>query len=182
MDPRAGLDDVEKRKFSPLPGLELQSLRDAARDQLLYRLSYPGFSSFMLYISKLKYVKAARDTEICHCFGLRRKSKKKNPGLYSASELYRSSDRRLLAKLVPRGRSDASRCLITISGSQRTYYYLRAITVRPPTYQWARNKRERYIVSVYDLKCSCCGVLTPYSFVGGYQLQPLSSVLWRQSL
>jgi hypothetical protein len=39
MDPRAGLDDVEKRKFLTLPGLELQPLSRRARSQSLYRLS-----------------------------------------------------------------------------------------------------------------------------------------------
>jgi hypothetical protein len=40
--PRAGLDDVEKRKFLTLPGLELRLLGRPARSQSLYRLSYPG--------------------------------------------------------------------------------------------------------------------------------------------
>jgi hypothetical protein len=40
--PRAGLDDVEKRKFFPPPGLELRPLGDPARRQSLYRLRYPG--------------------------------------------------------------------------------------------------------------------------------------------
>jgi hypothetical protein len=40
--PRAGLDDVEKRKFLTLPGLELRPLRRPARSQSLYRLRYPG--------------------------------------------------------------------------------------------------------------------------------------------
>jgi hypothetical protein len=35
--PRAGLDDVEKRKFLTLTGLELRP----ARNQSLYRLHYP---------------------------------------------------------------------------------------------------------------------------------------------
>jgi hypothetical protein len=43
VDPRAGLDDLEKKKFLTLPGLELPAL-----SQSLYRLSYPG--SFSLYI------------------------------------------------------------------------------------------------------------------------------------
>jgi hypothetical protein len=30
-DPRAGLDDMEKRKFSTLPGLELRSLGSPTR-------------------------------------------------------------------------------------------------------------------------------------------------------
>jgi hypothetical protein len=40
--PRTGLDDVEKRKFLPLPGLELGRLGRPARSQSLYRLRYPG--------------------------------------------------------------------------------------------------------------------------------------------
>jgi hypothetical protein len=48
--PRSGLDDVEKRKFLPLPGLELRSLSRPNRSQSLYRLSYPGFHVHMYYI------------------------------------------------------------------------------------------------------------------------------------
>jgi hypothetical protein len=43
--PRAGvdrLDDVEKRKFLTLPGLELLPHGHPARRQSLYRLRYPG--------------------------------------------------------------------------------------------------------------------------------------------
>jgi hypothetical protein len=40
--PRAGLDDVEKRKFLTLPGFELRTLGHPARNQSLYRLRYPG--------------------------------------------------------------------------------------------------------------------------------------------
>jgi hypothetical protein len=39
---RAGLDDVEKKKFLNLPGLELRPLGRVARSQSLYRLRYPG--------------------------------------------------------------------------------------------------------------------------------------------
>jgi hypothetical protein len=42
MNPRAGLDDVEKRKFLTLPGLELSFLGRPARSQSLCRLRYPG--------------------------------------------------------------------------------------------------------------------------------------------
>jgi hypothetical protein len=42
VNPRAGLDDVEKRKFLTLPGLELRPLGRIARSQSLYRLGYPG--------------------------------------------------------------------------------------------------------------------------------------------
>jgi hypothetical protein len=44
VDPRVGLDDVEKRKFFTLPGLELRPLGRPVRSQSLYRLSYPGSS------------------------------------------------------------------------------------------------------------------------------------------
>jgi hypothetical protein len=42
--PRAGLDDVERRKFLTLPQLELRPLARPARSQSLYRLSYPASS------------------------------------------------------------------------------------------------------------------------------------------
>jgi hypothetical protein len=42
VNPRAGLDDVEKRKFLPLPELEVRPLGRPARSQSLYRLVYPG--------------------------------------------------------------------------------------------------------------------------------------------
>jgi hypothetical protein len=42
LDPRAGLDGVEKKKFLTLPGLALRLLCRLARSQSLYRLSYRG--------------------------------------------------------------------------------------------------------------------------------------------
>jgi hypothetical protein len=42
MGPRNSLDDVEKRKFLTLPGLELRSFSSPARSQSLYRLRYNG--------------------------------------------------------------------------------------------------------------------------------------------
>jgi hypothetical protein len=42
VDDRPGLDDVEKRKFLTLPGLELRPLGRPARSQSLCRLRYPG--------------------------------------------------------------------------------------------------------------------------------------------
>jgi hypothetical protein len=47
VDPRIGLDDVEKRKFFTLPGLKLRPLGRPARNQSLYRLRYPGSPSNM---------------------------------------------------------------------------------------------------------------------------------------
>jgi hypothetical protein len=40
LDPRAGLDDVERRKFLTLQGLELRPLGLPARSPSLYRLRY----------------------------------------------------------------------------------------------------------------------------------------------
>jgi hypothetical protein len=48
VDPGACLDDVEKRKFLTLPGLELRPLGRLARRQSLYRLRCPS-SSLHLY-------------------------------------------------------------------------------------------------------------------------------------
>jgi hypothetical protein len=42
VDPRAGLDDAEKREFLTLPGLELRTLGHPAHSQSLYRPRYPG--------------------------------------------------------------------------------------------------------------------------------------------
>jgi hypothetical protein len=47
--PGVGLDDVEKRKFLALPGLELLPLDHPARSQSLYRLRYPGSSILRYY-------------------------------------------------------------------------------------------------------------------------------------
>jgi hypothetical protein len=40
--PRTGQDDVKKRKFLTLPGLELRFLGRPGRSQSLYGLRYPG--------------------------------------------------------------------------------------------------------------------------------------------
>jgi hypothetical protein len=45
--PKAGLDDVEKRKILILQGLELSLLNRPARSQSLYRLSYPSSLKIM---------------------------------------------------------------------------------------------------------------------------------------
>jgi hypothetical protein len=42
VDTRAGLDDVEKRKFLTPSGLELRPLGRPAHSQSLYRLRYPA--------------------------------------------------------------------------------------------------------------------------------------------
>jgi hypothetical protein len=52
VDPRASLDEVEKKKFLTLPVLELRPLGRPARSQSLYRLRYPGSSrlAFIIYM------------------------------------------------------------------------------------------------------------------------------------
>jgi hypothetical protein len=60
MGSRTGLDDVEKKKISPLPGLELRPLYLSARSQSLYRLSYPCSSPFTgdhTYLKSGNYLK-----------------------------------------------------------------------------------------------------------------------------
>jgi hypothetical protein len=52
--PRAGLEDVEKRKFLTLAVLELQPLGCPARSQSLYRLRYPG-STRKVFSSQLDF-------------------------------------------------------------------------------------------------------------------------------
>jgi hypothetical protein len=50
MGTRTGLDDVEKRKILPPPGLELLYLGLPVRNQSLYRLCYPGLNGSKLYV------------------------------------------------------------------------------------------------------------------------------------
>jgi hypothetical protein len=63
VDPRAGVDAVEKRKFVILPGLELRPLCRPARGQSLYRLRLPG-SLYIIYRPK----NAARNSKEAHYF------------------------------------------------------------------------------------------------------------------
>jgi hypothetical protein len=48
--PRAGLDDVEERKFFTLPGFELRPLGRPVRKKSLYRLRYPGSNNNCIQI------------------------------------------------------------------------------------------------------------------------------------
>jgi hypothetical protein len=64
---RAGLNDVEKRKFLPLLGLELRPLGRPGRSQSLYRLRYPGTRVLggggeYKYFSRPKYQTVAAST------------------------------------------------------------------------------------------------------------------------
>jgi hypothetical protein len=53
VDPRAGLEDVEERKFLIQPGLELQLLGCPSSSQSLYRIRYPGVTG--------------RNRNVCRC-------------------------------------------------------------------------------------------------------------------
>jgi hypothetical protein len=78
----AVLDDVERRKFLILPGLELRPLGRPARSRSLYQLSYPGShiikyrGHFILpqdyYDLKQKYADKRRSSEEICSFGLQR--------------------------------------------------------------------------------------------------------------
>jgi hypothetical protein len=53
--PTAGLDDVDKRKFLTLQGLELRPLGHPARRQSLCELRYPGSYLINLYEMKILF-------------------------------------------------------------------------------------------------------------------------------
>jgi hypothetical protein len=53
VDTRAGLDDVEKRKFFTVSRLELRTFGRPARSQSVYRLRYPGSFKHYRGITKL---------------------------------------------------------------------------------------------------------------------------------
>jgi hypothetical protein len=50
VDPRARLEDVEKRKFLTLPGLEPRPLSHPARSQSLYQLLYLGSNNLQVML------------------------------------------------------------------------------------------------------------------------------------
>jgi hypothetical protein len=54
VDSRAGLDDVEKRKFMTVPGLKLRHLCCPARSHSLYRLRYPA-PEIATYVAKITF-------------------------------------------------------------------------------------------------------------------------------
>jgi hypothetical protein len=66
VDPRAALDDVEKRKFLTLPGLEIRHLGRSAFCQSLYRLRYP---SSLAHITGIYYT-----AHVIKCINAVRKS------------------------------------------------------------------------------------------------------------
>jgi hypothetical protein len=73
LDPRAGLDDVEKKKFLTLPGLELRSLGRPARSHSLgpvvgvyeYGREIWGFKRGQLFIDCLRKYRISMET-LCY--------------------------------------------------------------------------------------------------------------------
>jgi hypothetical protein len=68
--PRAGLDEMEKRKFLTLLGLELRPLGRPARSESLYRLRYPGSYKIQQYISDLQVFATKYTGNITYTFVL----------------------------------------------------------------------------------------------------------------
>jgi hypothetical protein len=60
--PRTDLDDVERRNFLPLPGLELRPLGRHTRSQSLYRLRYPARNIEHYARKTSKYPTLLKDT------------------------------------------------------------------------------------------------------------------------
>jgi hypothetical protein len=61
--PRDGLDDVHKRKFLILPGLEPQLFGHPARRQSLYRLRYPGSAAEVNFNIFLKFLRHTEENQ-----------------------------------------------------------------------------------------------------------------------
>jgi hypothetical protein len=59
-DPRAGLDDLEKRTFFTLPGLELRSLRHAARTFIVAYYRFTSSQAIAEAVSRRLPTAAAR--------------------------------------------------------------------------------------------------------------------------
>jgi hypothetical protein len=68
VDPRASLDDDEKRKFLPPPGLELPPLGLPGRSQSLYRLRYPGSQHIRRFFFKKRSKYNYQITECIHTY------------------------------------------------------------------------------------------------------------------
>jgi hypothetical protein len=57
VDPRAGLDAMEERRFLSLPGFQLRPLDRPAHSKWLYKILYPGFNKISpqsLYLKTIK--------------------------------------------------------------------------------------------------------------------------------
>jgi hypothetical protein len=79
VDPRAGLDDVEKRKYLTLPGLELRPLGRPACSQSLYRLRYPFFYMQRVAANILNKQSRTSEKELSSSLGVGRGTKNSSP-------------------------------------------------------------------------------------------------------
>jgi hypothetical protein len=68
VDPRADLDDAEKRKFLTLPGLELRFPDRPARSQSLYRLHYPGSATSLGFKNVMCDFRFSHGGEYKYCY------------------------------------------------------------------------------------------------------------------
>jgi hypothetical protein len=66
VDPRAGLYDMENRKFLPPPELKLRPVGRPVRSQSLYRLRYPGSLHISLYVLKCLSYQKRRKSKLDH--------------------------------------------------------------------------------------------------------------------
>jgi hypothetical protein len=69
--PRGGLDDVEKRKFFILPGLEVRPLCRPAPSQSQYRLRYPGSYSMGFEVLRELVMKSSVFWDVTPCSPLK---------------------------------------------------------------------------------------------------------------
>jgi hypothetical protein len=74
--PRTGLDDVEKRKFLTLPGLEIRPLGRPVRNPSLNRLSYPNSSHKLSLIENCKFLNYRRNGERTGKTGTKKEKRK----------------------------------------------------------------------------------------------------------
>jgi hypothetical protein len=65
VDPRAGLDDMEKLKFLNLPGLELRPFGRGVRKLSLYLLDYQGSQYSYLHITRRLCECSVTETWLC---------------------------------------------------------------------------------------------------------------------
>jgi hypothetical protein len=62
VDHRAGLENLEERKFLTLPGFELRPLYRPARSMYIYRLHYPGSClNFGRFKNSLQFVQTGSE-------------------------------------------------------------------------------------------------------------------------
>jgi hypothetical protein len=77
--PRVGPDDMEKRKFFPLPGFELRPFGRPASIQSLYWLRYPGLRSWLKHYATSRKVAGSIHDEVIGFFNWHNPSSRTQP-------------------------------------------------------------------------------------------------------